>query len=126
MGKNILVIDDEELVAESLRRLLTKEGHNVAIARNNQEAMEEVKDKKFNLIVSDIRIPEIDGVEIIKNIRQYLKQNGKKTIPEILITGYASDETFKQAQDLNVVEYIYKPFDIKDFLGVVRRNLDKL
>jgi CheY-like chemotaxis protein len=123
MPKNILVIDDEELVVESLKRLLTKEGYGVAIAKSGKEAMGRIEEAEFNLIISDIRMPEIDGVEIIKNIRAYYKQSGKKPVPEILITGYASDENFKQAQELKVADYIYKPFDIKDFLEVVKRNL---
>ena len=123
MAKNILVIDDEELVTESLKRLLKKEGYSVIIAASGKEAMEYVSKSDFDLIVSDVRMPEVDGVEIVKNIREYLKQNGKKTIPEILITGYSSEESLKQAQELKVADYIYKPFDIKQFLEVVKKNL---
>jgi CheY-like chemotaxis protein len=123
MSKNILVIDDEELVTESLRRLLKKEGYNVTIAKNSKEAMDSIKVLDFNLIVSDIRMPGLDGVEIIKNIRDWLRQNNKKTIPEILITGYSNEESFKKAQELKVADYIYKPFDITVFLEVVHKNL---
>jgi len=123
MAKKILVIDDEELVIESLKKLLRRENYDVTIARNHREAIRGVEDHDFDLIVADIRMPEVDGVEIVKHIREYLKQNNKKPIPEILITGYASEETFKQAQDLNVADYIYKPFDIKHFLEVVKKNL---
>ena len=123
MPKSILVIDDEELVVESIKRLLKKEGYSVTIAKSGKEAMERIKELDFNLIVSDIRMPEIDGVEIIKGIREYLKQNNKNFIPEILITGYSSDENLKQAQELKVADYIYKPFDVKVFLDVVKKNL---
>ncbi|MCX5715492.1 MAG: response regulator [Candidatus Omnitrophica bacterium] len=123
MAKNILIIDDEELVTESIKRLLKKEGYNVTVACNSKEAMEYIQTNDFNLIVSDIRMPEIDGVEIIKNIREYLQQKNKKPIPEILITGYSSDETFKQVQKLKVADYLYKPFDIHDFLAIVKKNL---
>ncbi len=123
MSKNILVIDDEELVTESLKRLLKKNGYSVAIARNNTDAMEKVKELDFDLIVSDIRIPEVNGVEIIKNIRHYYKISQKKPVPEILITGYSSDEHLKEAQALKVADYLYKPFDIKDFLEIVKKNL---
>lgn len=123
MAKNILVVDDEELVTESLKRLLKKEGYNVTIAKSGKEAIGKIKDTDFNLIVSDVRMPEIDGVEIVKNIRKYLKENNKKPVPEILITGYSSDESLKQAQELKVADYIYKPFDIKAFLEVVKKNL---
>lgn len=123
MPKNILVIDDEELVTESLKRLLKKEGYGVTIAKSGKEALEAIKDTAFDLVVSDIRMPEIDGIEIVKNIREYLKRGGKKPIPEILITGYASDESFRQAQELKVADYIYKPFDITEFVKVVKKNL---
>lgn len=123
MAKKILVIDDEELVIESLKRLLKREGYNVTISKNGKEAMEKIKEEDFDLIISDIRIPEIDGVEIVKNIREYLKQKGKKSIPEILITGYSSDEIFKQAKELKVADFIYKPFDIRDLLEIVKKNL---
>ncbi|MFA6217132.1 MAG: response regulator [Candidatus Omnitrophota bacterium] len=123
MSKNILVIDDEELVTESLKRLFKKEGYTVAIARNNTEAMEKIKEIEFNLVVSDIRMPEVNGLEIIKNIRHYYKISQKKPIPEILITGYSSDEHLKEAQALKVADYLSKPFDIKDFLEIVKKNL---
>jgi two-component system, response regulator YesN len=123
MSKQILVIDDEDLVTESLKRLLKKQGYSVAIARNNTEALEKVKELNLDLIVSDIRIPEVNGVEIIKNIRHYYKVSQKKPIPEILITGYSSDEHLKEAQALKVADYLYKPFDIKDFLEIVKKNL---
>ena len=123
MPKNILVIDDEELVIESLRRLLKREGYEVVVALNGKEAIQKVKEINFDLIVSDIRMPGMDGVEIIKNIREYLKQGKKEPIPEILITGYASEESFKRAQELKVADYIYKPFDIVDFLNIIKKYL---
>jgi len=123
MAKKILVIDDEKLVAESLKKLLKKEGYDVNIAKNGIEAMKRIKEDDFNLVVSDIRMPDINGIEIVKQIREYLKQNGKQSIPEILITGYANKENLQEAEKLNVADYIYKPFNIKDFLDVIRRNL---
>ena len=123
MDKKILVIDDEELVAESLKKFLKREGYDVNIAKSGIEAMERIKKTDFNLIVSDIRMPDMNGIEIIKEIREYLRQNEKQSIPEIFITGYASKENLKEAEELNVVDYIYKPFNIKEFLVIINRNL---
>jgi len=123
MGKKILVIDDEKLVVESLKKLLKREGYDANIAKNGTEAMAQIKESDFDLIVSDIRMPDINGIEIVKKIREYLKQNGKRPIPEILITGYASKENLDEAEKLNVADYIYKPFNIKDFLEVIKRNV---
>ncbi|HDZ76900.1 MAG TPA: response regulator [Candidatus Omnitrophica bacterium] len=121
--KHILVIDDEQLVTESIRRLLKKQGYNVTIAESGIDAIEKVKIKEsgFDLIIADIRMPEMDGIEIIKKLREIVR----KPTPEILITGYASDESLKQAEELNVADYIYKPFDITEFLNLVRKNLGK-
>ena len=123
MGKKILVIDDEKLVAESLKKLLKREGYDTNIAKNGTDAMEQIKENDFDLIVSDIRMPDINGIEIVKKIREYLKRNKKQPIPEILITGYASKENMEEAEGLKVADYIYKPFNIKDFLNIVKRNV---
>lgn len=123
MTKKILVVDDEELVIESLRRLLRREGYDVTMVTSGKQALEKIKETNFDLVVSDIRMPELDGIQIIRNIREYLKQNKKKLIPEILMTGYSSPDNLRQAQELKVADYIYKPFDIIDFLEVVKKNL---
>ena len=68
-------------------------------------------------------MPDINGIEIVKKIIEYLKQNGKQPVPEVLITGYASKENLEEAEKLNVADYIYKPFHIKDFLGTIERNV---
>jgi len=124
MSKNILVIDDEGLATTSLKQLLKRSGYAVDIANSGQVALEQVKEKDFDLIISDIRMPEMNGVEVIKKIREYLRQTGKTPVPEILITGYADKETFEEAQQLKVADYIYKPFNIKEFLDVVKKNFE--
>lgn len=123
MAKNILVIDDEELITKSLLRLLSAEGYNAAVAKNGSEALAKVKETDFDLIVSDVRMPDLDGIETIGQIRAYLKKSNKNPIPEILITGYADKEKYETAMDLKVADYLYKPFDREDFLGAVKRNI---
>ena len=123
MAKKILVIDDEELITKSLLKLLDTEGYDVAVARNGSEALARVKESDFDLIVSDVRMPEMDGIETIRQIRAYLKTIDKKPIPEILITGYADKEKYETAMDLKVADYLYKPFDREDFLKAVKRNI---
>lgn len=123
MAKNILVIDDEELVIQSLRRLLKREGYEVCVVASGKEALEKIRELDFDMVVSDIRMPELDGIAIVKKIREYYKESNKKPIPEIFITGYASEETYKQAQELKVADYLYKPFDIIEFLETVKKHL---
>lgn len=123
MAQNILVIDDEGLVTASLQRLLKKEGYDVVVAISGQEAIEQFKKLDFDLIVCDVRMPQLDGIETIKRIRQLLKELGKKPIPEIFITGYADEDYYKQAVQLKVAEYIYKPFDTSELLDLIKRHL---
>jgi len=124
MAKNILVIDDEGLVTKSLKKLLAKEGYNAVVAISGQEAIEKIKNSDFDLIICDVRMPYLDGIETIEKIRGVNKELGKKPIPEILITGYADENKYKSALKLGVADYIFKPFDIKQLLDTIKRNLD--
>lgn len=123
MSKKILVIDDEELITRSLFKLLSNEGYNATVVRSGKEALEKVRKVDFDLIVCDIRMPEMDGVETIKQIRSYLEQLNKKSIPELLITGYADIGKYEAAMGLKVADYIYKPFDMSDFLQAVKKTI---
>ena len=124
MAKRILVIDDEELVTGSLKKLLKKSGYDVVIAQNSQEAMKSVKENDFDLIVSDIRMAGEGGIEIVKNIRSYLQEHKKDRIPEMLMTGYASKDKYQSAVELKVCAYLNKPFDVKEFLETVSKILN--
>lgn len=126
VGKRILLIDDEELVIKSVERLLAKEGYKVIVCRNGSEAIETVKKEEIDLIVCDIRMPNLSGVETIKKIREIRKQNNKEKIPEILITGYADPETNNDAEKLEVADYLYKPFDLTAFLKSVKKNIGEV
>lgn len=124
MAKKILVVDDEELVTKSLLRLLNSQGYNATVVRGGKEAVEKAKETDFDLIICDVRMPGMDGIKTIKEIRGHLKKANKKTIPELLITGYADRDKYETAMDLKVADYIYKPFDTKEFLDALRRNLE--
>ncbi len=123
MKGKILVIDDEELVIKTIERLLSKEGYDVISVRNGQEAIRKVGEMDFDLLITDIRMPGMNGIETIRQIRNQLKIKGKPQIPEICITGFANNELNRQARELGVVGYIYKPFDLGDFLFCVKKNL---
>jgi len=123
MPKRILLIDDEKLVVMTLARLLKRQGYEVITALTGKKAIETVEKTDLDLIISDIRMPDLDGIEAIIKMREIVKESKRQAIPEVLITGYASDEAHERAKELNVADYIYKPFDTKAFLGTVKRNL---
>lgn len=121
MAKKILLVDDDKLVLMTLKRLLAREGYDVVTALNGQAALRREEENGFDLIISDIKMPVMDGVEAVKKIREYRQQNGKKSLPEIFITAFAQEEMYQDALALNAAGYIQKPFDIKALIQTVKK-----
>jgi len=121
--KTIMVIDDEELVTKSIEKLLVKEGYRVIVCRRGEDAIAIVKKADIDLVVCDIRMPNISGVELIKRIREIRQRSKKPKIPEILITGYAEPSMNTAAEELKVSDYLYKPFDLTMFLNSVKKSI---
>ena len=125
MMKNILLVDDDKLVLMTLKRLLAREGYNVITARSGEGALRRIKEANFDLIVSDIKMPLMNGVETVKKIREYLMQNNRIPIPEIFITAYAKEDIFKEALALNAAGYIEKPFDVVALQQTVKKVIER-
>jgi len=123
MAKNILVIDDDKMITKTLQKLLVKKGYGVLIVDNGKDALERIQSFDFDLLICDIRMPQMDGIETIEAIRKERQAQKKTPIREIIITGYADEEKYKSAVNLKVADYIYKPFDIQDLLAAVKKNL---
>ena len=121
--KTIMVIDDEDLVIKSVEKLLTREGYKVIVCRDGDSAIETIKKTDVDLIVCDIRMPNISGVETVRQIREIRQKSNKPKIPEILMTGYADPEVNSEAEKLEVSDYLYKPFDLVAFLNSVKKNV---
>ena len=117
MAKNILIIDDDGLVTKSLCSLLGKAGYSTNASENGFDAIEKIKDTHIDLIIADIRMPEINGVQTIKRIKELLKSKNKPDIPVIFITGYTDSKVNLEAKELG--EVIFKPFDYQEFLKCI-------
>lgn len=122
MKEHILVVDDDKLFLDTVSNTLTKEGYSVVVARSGYEAIQKVKQSFFMLIILDIRMPELDGIETLKKIREIEKKSRLKTAV-IIITGYADEMAPVEAIKLGAVDYIFKPFDSKEFLFSVNRSI---
>lgn len=123
MAKKILVIDDEGMITKTVGNLLRREGYGVEVCNSGLQAQEKTQNKDFDLIVADIRMPSMDGLETIKNIKHNLKTRNKPDIPIIFITGYADSDAHIKAEKFGKV--IFKPFDMKEFLAEVAKFLKK-
>lgn len=121
MAEKILVVDDEELIRRTVAKILKKSDFEVFLAEDGARAVEMAKETIFDMVISDVRMPGIDGVETIRQIKEIQPE-----IYSIIITGYASEETPVQALKVGVNDYIFKPFEIDTFNHSVLRNIVNL
>ncbi len=117
----ILVVDDEEAMRDALQQLLKREGYTVDIAENGTEAIKKFKNENHDLVVSDIMMPEIDGIELLKRLRKI-----SQDVAVILITGYASIDSAVKAIKIGAEDYFTKPFKNVEILKVVNRIYSNL
>ena len=123
MPKKILIIDDEELVVRSLSNALKRSSYEVMIAKRSEDAFIMIEEEGFDLIISDIRMPGLNGVETVRRIFESLKERNVNNVPAIFITGYADEKLEMEARSLHPKAYIHKPFDLEDFLKRVKEAL---
>ena len=123
MAKKILVIDDEELIIRSLAKLLEKNNFEVFVIKRGQDALVMVEEEDFDLIISDIKMPGMNGVELTERVLKVLEDRGSSRPSIIFITGYADVELEQEAKRLNPAAYIYKPFDVKIFVERIKEIL---
>jgi len=121
--KQILLVEDDVLVLKTVKNLLEARGYDVSAVHGGEEALKVLKEKCFDLVLSDIRMPRVDGIRVIEGLREGEKQGDQRT-PVILITGYASEEAPIDAFRLGVVDYVLKPFNNDQLLACVKRALD--
>lgn len=117
----ILVVDDEKVVRDLFKRVLGKEGYEVVTAENGNKALKKTKEDSFNLVITDIRMPGMDGVQLLKKIEKL-----DPDVEGMIITGYASVESAVEALRDGASEYITKPFDdISEVVRAVKRLLER-
>ncbi len=103
--QGVLVIDDEAAVNNNIRRILSKKGYQVDQAMTKEEALQKIEDKAYGLVLLDLKIPGVKGLELLKAIRERSPES-----LVVIITGYASIETAKESARLGAIDYLPKPF----------------
>jgi DNA-binding NtrC family response regulator len=119
MAERILVVDDEQIIRESLSFVLKKEGYHVEEAANGKEALAKQEGRPFDVVITDIEMPEMRGMDLLEQIT--------KRTPEtfvIMITAFASIETAVAALRKGAYDYVLKPVDFDDILHRIRKLLD--
>ncbi len=118
----IMIVDDEDAITSSLSYCLQKEGYEVLVAYNGADAIKMVVNRVPDLIISDIMMPEVDGFEFCRRIRDYYKT---RTIPFIFLTAKTTDRDKVEAVRLGGDDYVTKPFDLQELILKVQRSLEK-
>jgi two-component system response regulator FlrC len=118
MKTNILVVDDDMHMRLALKESLSKAGYAISLAEDGMAAVESVRQRPCDLIITDVRMPRKNGLELLQSIRA-----GESLIPVILITGYGTVHDAVTAIKGGAFDYIQKPFDTETLYGVVKRAL---
>lgn len=118
--KKVLVIDDESIVLDSVKKILTAEDFEVDPAQSSREGLERAMIRDYDLVLTDIRMPEIGGMRILRDIKR-----AKPALPVVIFTGYATVQSAVQAMKLGASDYIEKPFTPDILLTTVKKALEK-
>ena len=115
--KKILICDDEEGVRESLNLILEKD-YAISFASNGEEALNYIKKNPVDLLILDIKMPKVDGLEVLREIK-----SKKPDINIVIATGYQSTEMAQETIKFGVTHYITKPFDKENVLKTINNTL---
>ena len=111
----ILIVDDEEDLTTTLVERMEIRGYEAVAVQTGEEALAQVRDNIFDVVVLDIKLKGEDGVEIMKQIKQV-----KEKLPVILLTGHMSGEASEEGLKAGAIDYIIKPIDIEDLIRKLR------
>jgi two-component system KDP operon response regulator KdpE len=117
---HILAVDDEPQITRVLRTALTAHGYDVRVAHDGESALEMMKDWRADLVVTDLAMPNVNGVELCRRIRQ------KSEIPIIVLSVRDQERTKIEALDAGADDYVTKPFSVDELMARVRANLRRL
>ena len=120
-GGSILIIDDDPHFLRILQRILSEAGYQPTTCPNSREALGLVRSGKFNLIICDLRMPECDGLDVLRAIRE-----GGNAVPVIILTAYGEVESYLDAMNAGAAEYLNKPVMSEDLIDAVRRCMSRV
>ncbi len=123
MAYKILVVDDEPPIVRLMEFILARQGHEMLVAVNGQEALDKVRTHQPDLVLLDIMMPRIDGYEVARTLRA---DPATADLPIIMLSAKAQEEDIQKGMDVGVNEYITKPFSPDQLVSVVGDYLSRV
>lgn len=120
----ILVIDDERAIRNTLKDILEFEGYTIDVAENGKVGLEKALATTYDLIYTDIKMPEMDGIEMLHAYRQAVKEHGTEESPIVMISGHGTVETAVEALKNGAFDFIVKPLDLNRLLLTTKHAID--
>lgn len=117
---SILVVDDELLIRDLLYDFFRDQGWNITVADNGQKALDIMQEKQFDVVLTDLRMPSMDGMTLTNQVQQDYPD-----VPVVIMTGYPSVDSAVAALRTRVADYITKPFNVNDLFKRVMAHLPK-
>ncbi len=114
----VLVIDDDQIVLDSISQILTDENYDVDVTLRGGEGLERAIREDYDLVLTDIRMPDMGGIQVLRDIRQK-----RPALPVVMITGYATAPSAEMAMKLGAADFIEKPFEPEELLETVASAL---
>jgi two-component system, NtrC family, response regulator PilR len=118
---NILIVDDEQSYRQLLSLVFDGEGHKIRTAVNGREAIELLAEEPADVIISDVKMPDMDGIEMLRVVRETMPDVGV-----VFMTAFASVDSAREAFKLGADDFITKPFDVEELKLIVRKTLERL
>lgn len=116
----VMVVDDEDVIREILSDFLTMEGFQVIAATDGEHALELLEAHPVNLVISDLKMPRMGGLELLANIREVHPE-----VVTLIMTGYGTVETAIEAMKRGAFDYVLKPFKVEEVMHTVRRGIEQ-
>jgi DNA-binding NtrC family response regulator len=117
-GHSILVVDDELLIRDLLYDFFHGQGWEIALAENGEKALRIIESRKIDLVLTDLKMPDMDGMTLTKQLRE-----SHPEIPVVVMTGYPSVDSAVEALRSKVADYIVKPFNINRLYKVIEAQI---
>ena len=117
-GTKILIVDDDQQVLRAIRKILEKKGYETITFEDPESALEYLKTEPVHLIITDLHIPGMDGIQFLRQAKQI-----RRSVPIIFSTGFASIDTAVTAMQLGAFDYLKKPLEPRKIYDLVERAL---